>query len=39
MNLSSSRLKLLLLTILVIALAIAFARMGNPSVGMWDGPL
>jgi len=38
MNRFSSRWKLLLLTILVIALAIALARMGHPFTGMWDGP-
>ena len=39
MNRFSSRWKLLLLTILVIALAIAFARIGySPCTGMWDGP-
>jgi hypothetical protein len=38
MNRFSSRSKLLLLTILMIALAIALARTGNPVVGMWDGP-
>jgi hypothetical protein len=39
MNRFSSRWKLLLLTILVIALSIALARMGHPpSTGMWDGP-
>jgi hypothetical protein len=35
----SSRWTLLLLTILVIALSIALARMGHPpTTGMWDGP-
>jgi hypothetical protein len=35
----SSRWKLVLLTILVIALSIAFARIGHPPfTGMWDGP-
>jgi len=38
MNRFSSRTKLLLLTILVIALAIALARIGLPFTGMWDGP-
>jgi hypothetical protein len=38
MNRVSSRWKLLLLTILMIALAIALARMGHPVTGMWDGP-
>jgi hypothetical protein len=39
MNRFSSRWKLLLLTILTIALAIALARAGHPPVvGMWDGP-
>jgi hypothetical protein len=40
MNHSSSRLKLLLLTILLIALAIVLARVGHPATvhGMWDGP-
>ena len=38
MNRSSSRWKLLLLTILMVALAIALARTGNPLIGMWDGP-
>ena len=38
MNRFSSRWKLLLLTILLIALAIMLARMGHPVHGMWDGP-
>jgi hypothetical protein len=38
MNRFSSRWKLLLLTILVIAFAIAMAKMGCPRPGMWDGP-
>jgi hypothetical protein len=39
MNRMSSRWTLLLLTILVIALSIALARMGHPpNTGMWDGP-
>jgi hypothetical protein len=42
MNCDTSRWKLLLLTILVIALAIALAKVGNPHqppvTGMWDGP-
>jgi hypothetical protein len=40
MNRVSSRWKLLLLTILLIALAIALAYFGSPNTvhGMWDGP-
>jgi hypothetical protein len=38
MNLSSSRWKLLLVTLLLIALAIVLAWSGNPVLGMWDGP-
>jgi len=39
MNRMSSRWTLLLLTILVIALSIALARIGHPpNTGMWDGP-
>ena len=38
MNRFSSRWKLLLLTILLIALAIMLAWMGHPAHGMWDGP-
>jgi hypothetical protein len=39
MNRFSSRWKLLLLTILLIALAIVLAWVGQPPVhGMWDGP-
>ena len=41
MNCDTSRLKLLLLTILLIALAIVLAKVGNPHppvTGMWDGP-
>jgi hypothetical protein len=35
----SSRWKLVLLTILVVALSIALARVGHaPVTGMWDGP-
>ena len=36
---NSSRWKLVLLTILVIALSVALARFGHPPfTGMWDGP-
>ena len=41
MNCDTRRLKLLLLTILVIAFAIVLAKLGNPHApvtGMWDGP-
>jgi hypothetical protein len=41
MNCDTRRWKLLLLTILVIALAIVLAKAGSPHppvTGMWDGP-